>query len=254
MPNSMNTMQGCCCDEECDCETGGPTVDFSYEQTDDDPCTIDLFDESTDGTCGEIVSWSWRLNDVEFSTSQNPTGVEVEDGDEITLVVVDSSGCTDEAVMVIACETLYDCEVCADEPLPGTVELTADWLAEPLPASGCDDCTWINGPHTLDWSGGCTWTKEITPVDCEAYYDPPIIPDKPYWTVAIINNAGSIEVVATFTVFGGGTVTYKKVLGADPQDCRGTHVLTAVDYDGATVPCLTGDGFEPYTNQLTVVI
>jgi hypothetical protein len=96
----------CCCVE---CVEGEePTAGFSYEQTDDDPCTIDLFDESTvhaNCTDGTIVEWKWYLNaeTTPFSTSQNPTGVEVTDGDDIRLWVRDSCGCTDEVVMAIAC-------------------------------------------------------------------------------------------------------------------------------------------------------
>lgn len=106
--------EDCCCEENCCSEEGGPpTADFSYTQTGTSPCVISLHNESTAGTCGEIVSWEWFLNDDEepFSTDENPTGVEVTSGDDITLVATDSEGCTDSVVMEISC-VVATCGTC----------------------------------------------------------------------------------------------------------------------------------------------
>lgn len=113
--------EDCCCEEPCDCEAEGaaPTAALSYEQTDDDPCTLDLFDESTAGTCGDIVAWRWLKNGVEVSTAQNPTGITYADGDDFTLEVTDSEGCTDSAVMEVECA-----DVCCGCVLPEHPVLT----------------------------------------------------------------------------------------------------------------------------------
>jgi hypothetical protein len=100
--------------EDCCCvvciEGEEPTADYSYQQTDDDPCTFDLFDESTvHANCeGSIVSRAWYKNaeTTPFSTDQNPTGVALDDGDDVRLVVTDSCGCTDEVVGAVECVPL----------------------------------------------------------------------------------------------------------------------------------------------------
>lgn len=103
-------MDADCCCNPCDCETDGPTAAFSFAQTNDDPCTVDLSDESVAGACGSIVAWEWYMGeDTEpFSTSQNPTGVVITSGPiDITLIVRDSYGCEDSVVMEVGC---CDCE------------------------------------------------------------------------------------------------------------------------------------------------
>lgn len=107
MANKMATMQGCCCEEEC-ISGNEPTAAISYIQTEDTPCTINLFDESTvHANCvgGTIVEWKWYKNAdlTPFSTAQNPTGVTLSSGDDIRLWVKDSCGCTDEVVTTPAC-------------------------------------------------------------------------------------------------------------------------------------------------------
>lgn len=140
----------CCCSE---CVEGEePTAGFSYEQTDDDPCTIDLLDESTvHANCeGEIVEWKWYLNEetTPFSTSQNPTGVEVTDGDDIRLWVKDSCGCTDEVVMEIVCEdwTPVTCGS-INFTLPPTMTAVFPSVTDP---GGCTQCATRGGSRVLD--------------------------------------------------------------------------------------------------------
>lgn len=213
MPNSMNTMQGCCCDDCCDDEGGPPTADFSYEQTDDDPCTIDLFDESTDGTCGEIVSWSWKLNDVEFSTSQNPTGVEVEDGDEITLEVIDSSGCTDSAVMVIECDDLSACEFCSDM-LPSTCSVTPDFDDPVGPTCACPGAS---QEWTATLQGICGGDVVYTGGICGG-------------DMRIIITIDATHIYARFE-FAGNVIVFRTTHTSGTA-CRGTYNLTPFSESG----------------------
>lgn len=121
-----------CCGPSCCDEPGGPpTADFSYAQVGKNPCRVDFTDESTPGTCGSIVSYSWKKNGVEFSTASDPTNVTVATGDDIQLTVTDASGCTDDVVMEIVCVPCEEPGLCAgpdndgcDEPLPASVQVT----------------------------------------------------------------------------------------------------------------------------------
>lgn len=140
----------CCCEG---CVPGEePTASFTYEQTSDDPCTINLFDESTlHPNCdGEIVAWKWYLNDdlTPFSTDQNPTGIVLEDGDEIRLWVKDSCGCTDEVIGAIDCVPMRGCEgVC--EPMPDFVTIIPTGSSFP-----CDGSRVLSGDFApCNWSG-----------------------------------------------------------------------------------------------------
>jgi PKD repeat protein len=96
---------GCCCASCCEDVGGPPTADFSYTQTDADPCCFSFTDLSTAGTCGSIVSYSWDFGDGDTSTSENPTHCyDAEDAGpwDVTLTVTDASGCTDSVVTQIA--------------------------------------------------------------------------------------------------------------------------------------------------------
>jgi hypothetical protein len=157
----------CCCDNCCNDPGGPPTADISYEQTADTPdCKINLFDESVAGTCGEIVSWAWTLNGSPLSTSQNPTNITVETGDEIGLTVTDSYGCTDSVVGEVTCEAPSDtCCQCYPASLPATVSITVDNF---LDFVGIDDCseafnqTFSDIPLIDPGSSLCQWQKEFT--------------------------------------------------------------------------------------------
>lgn len=148
--------EDCCCG--CNCETGGPEAAFSYEQTATSPCTINLFDDSVPGDCGEIVAWSWKVNGVEVSTDQNPTGITVEDGDDVELTVTDTSGCNDAAVGSIVCGV--SCANCPDF-LPPTCTMQLSGYDK---ADGSGPCTVINTTHTLNRLGGnsCRYEKDVT--------------------------------------------------------------------------------------------
>jgi hypothetical protein len=127
-PIYMRSEECCCC---CDKLGGPPTAGFSYAQTSGNisACVLSFTDESVAGTCGAISSWRWLKNGVEFSTSQNPTGVSVDDGDEITLEVTDAAGCKDSAVMIIDCEASC-CDVVGGPP-------TADFSYTQIATSPC---------------------------------------------------------------------------------------------------------------------
>ena len=149
--------ENCCC---CDCNApgGSPTAAFSYEQTGDDPCELNLFDESTEGNCGTITSWRWLKNGAEISTSQNPTGVSYADGDDITLEVTDSAGCTDSAVMEVRCY-----EYCCGCALPDEMTLTFSGCTFPT-SDPTRRCFCTAGVNTInaDLTGGVS--------DCERVF------------------------------------------------------------------------------------
>lgn len=153
------------CDDCCEEPGGPPTADFSYTQVDDDPCLINLHDESTAGSCGEIVAWAWFLNAgaEPFSTDQNPTNVEVTTGDDITLVVTDAAGCEDDATMEIVCETPdNNCCECYPSTLPATVSITVSGYRD---FAGIDDCyealdrTFADIPLINAGESLCQWQK-----------------------------------------------------------------------------------------------
>jgi hypothetical protein len=153
----MGCLEGCEC-EECT-EGEEPDASFSYEQTDDDPCTIDLFDESTvhENCDGEIVEWKWYLNEetTPFSTSQNPTDVEVEDGDDIRLWVKDSCGCTDEVVMAIVCVELQ-VKSCSTHSFILPTYMTVDFPA--VTNGTCGTCAGNGGSRILKLSNATVGT------------------------------------------------------------------------------------------------
>lgn len=158
------------CDDCCEEPGGPPTADFSYTQVDDSPCKINLHDESTAGSCGDIVSWEWFLNaeTTPFSTAQNPTNVTVSGGDDITLVVTDAYGCEDSVVMEILCETpSVPCCECYPASLPATVSITVSGFRD---FAGIDDCfealdRTFSGIPLIDAGASlCEWEKVFTVV------------------------------------------------------------------------------------------
>jgi hypothetical protein len=217
-----NADDCCCCD--CEAEGASPTADFSYYQTDDDPCTIDLTDESTAGTCGEIVQWRWYVNGVLVSSSQNPTGIEVEDGDDVTLEVTDSAGCTDSVVMEINCVefSVTNCLCCPDD-IPATVTVTmSGWSTNTC----INSCTPLNGVHVLSYTatvgGQCGFMKLLAEDGCQPTVEFQILAD-----VCIVDEL-AVQVNYTST----GAIEYRKELTGP---CRGTHVLDAISVGAA--PC-----------------
>lgn len=213
---------GCCC---CDCETEGPTADFSYQQTDDSPCEISLYDESVEGECGVIVSWRWLKNGVQFSTSQNPTGITVTNGDDITLEVTDYAGCTDSVVMEIACVAFKTCGCCSDL-IPPSVVVTSSGFSNDV--SCLTDCTALNGvfvvPYLLTSGGVCTYLLTLAQTQCDGSGSLMNI-------IVRICVSGKIQVSMNPYTF----TNYLYEIAPPAGVCRGTHTLTlsasvGVDY------------------------
>lgn len=162
--------EDCCCEETpscCEQEGGPPTADFSFTQTDDDPCTFQFTDESVPGDCGSIVAWLWDFGDGgSTSTEQNPsfsyTDALPEEGAgpwDVTLTVTDINGCTDSVVMSVDCEDMFvDCAPCTDR-IPVTVQVAlSGWGYQtfPDPAVSLPE---YNTTHTLTHIGSCVWEK-----------------------------------------------------------------------------------------------
>lgn len=96
----------CCC-----CENDGPTANFSYMQTDNDPCCFEFTNTSSPGACGD-VSYLWDFGDGDTSTSENPSHCYDGAGPwDVTLTVTDTFGCADAAVGEVMCA---DAEACVE--------------------------------------------------------------------------------------------------------------------------------------------
>ena len=117
---------------------------------------MDLIDESVAGSCGTITSWRWLKNGAEVSTSQNPTGVSYADGDDITLEVTDSAGCTDSVVMEVRCY-----EYCCGCAIPDEVQLTFSGCTFPS-SNPAQRCICLDG-----MSGAIDVTMTTNTSDCE---------------------------------------------------------------------------------------
>ena len=215
-------MIECCCDNCCDEVGGPPNAAFSYEQTSDDPCTINLHDESTPGTCGSIISYSWKKNGVEFSTASDPTGVVAADGDDIELTVADVAGCTDAAVMEIDCVSGMSCQHCP-ELVPETASAT---LAIPAQL-GCD-CVGLNG-RSFDLVAGspevesCCWDGDE---GAGAYCGD----GNEYADCRVCITETAIIANVSYLVTGPPT-NMAFSLARDPEDsCRGTFVLPRIPW------------------------
>lgn len=167
--------EDCCC-EDCCAEPGGPPTaafTWTHDNTDAGTCQVDLVNQSTQGTCGNIVAYSWLKNGVLFSTSSNPTNVSVSDGDIIKLIATDTAGCTGEVEHEITCAG--DC--CGGEVMPSQVVLDLATNSNVSENAGADDCTGdecllLNSLHTLDYVGGsgnnCLWRKTGSIATCNA--------------------------------------------------------------------------------------
>lgn len=209
----------CCCQK---CTEGEePTAGFSYEQTDDDPCTVDLFDESTvHGNCdGEIVQWKWYLNDEEepFSTAQNPTGIVVEDGDEVRLWVKDACGCTDEVVMEILCiePVAFNCSAKTYIfPSKMTVDFGAVGSYNDSDNGGCDTCDPIGGVWTLPLIGITACGASLVN-RCTIYYESSLIPngcgtgDVRYGLQFFVPCTGTAAIIVIANIQGAPAVSYQ---------------------------------------------
>lgn len=221
---------GCCC-----CPPGqDPIADFSYTQTGDEPCVISLTDESTvhENCDGSIVAWKWKKNGVQFSTSQNPTGIEVESGDEIALEVRDSCGCKDEVVSSITCVSWTPCADCPEDTLPDqiTVSLTLTTRANEC---HCDAILDLN-PFTLDRLSDCEW-EVFYPGESTDCINPPAFGNRACVRDLRLNvtlSATSINLAVTFfTQINNCATLYTTVainfsVSRSSSDlCLGTHSL-----------------------------
>lgn len=235
----------CCCEPPCDCETDGPVADFSYEQTDDDPCLFDFTDDSTPGACGAIVGWQWFANGIPFSTDQNPTGIDLEDVTgspgpwDITLTVTDENDCTDTALLE-ELECGLRCGNCiVDDFLPGFLTITFPTLPN---VSRCG-CAWISGgTFVLPWNGpgaGDCQSYNLTINDCS--------PDT--LTISVNHNSSATQVTVSGSNLGGVPITWNATRAT--SSCRGTFSVPGV----TTFPSSAGCGVVFGTaGNVTVVV
>lgn len=153
---------GCCC-ATCD-PANKPMADFSYEQIDDDPCTITLSDDSTvhENCEGSIVERKWYKNGVQFSTASNPT-VEVEDGDVIRLWVKDACGCTDDVEGEIECEEFHTCANCPPGPKITTITAVVNGATHLLVCF----CDAVDGKVFTLGGSQCQWGGDLLLPPCQ---------------------------------------------------------------------------------------
>lgn len=211
-------LTGCCCSDCCEEVGGPPTADFSYTQTDADPCCFSFTDLSTAGTCGSIVSGRWLVDGVEFSTATNPT--ECFDGAgpwNVTREVTDASGCTDSVVMEVTCQP-NPCDCCDEEFLPETATVTIGGFAESVPPNDCDACSSINGAHTV--------TSDLTGIICQYQKIFNISPCRDGFSTQVTITLSFCAVVdkwrVTIVLAGGQTDYWEKDALAS---CRGSHTF-----------------------------
>jgi hypothetical protein len=236
----------CECCGYCNCELPGasPTADLSYNLVDDDPCTINLADESEAGTCGEIVDWKWYKNGVLFSSAQNPTGILVDDGDEITLVVADVSGCFDSATMEVHCDS-FICDYCSDSPVPSTVFGTLTLNPATYLPTDCR-CTNLHGLSfsCVQEAGSCCWDSGEQGAFCPRSFFGVIHYRWARMRVCInedvVGKYITADVTSDYAGIGGGAnyiqLSFKKYIGA--EGCRGARTLERIYPPGVATACM----------------
>jgi hypothetical protein len=222
----------CCC---CDCETDGPQASFDYEVTNNDPCTFDFTSSVlTSEACGDIVSYLWEVDDVEFSTAANPTAEEFAgDGPwTVRLTVVDENGCEDVVEGDVFCylPPPSGCNDCTDGTIPGFVTLVVSGFTD----GTCDTCSEMNGTHILafdDYATGllcCRYQKFFSTL-C----DPPGGAPKG-WIAQITCSYDPLGPTAAFNAMvvngnwdnalGGASAQWFKAWPTE-DECIGTHTL-----------------------------
>lgn len=222
---------GCCCGNCCLEPGGPPTADFSYSQSDNDPCCFTFTNSSTIGSCGSIVSYLWDFGDGETSTSTNPTHCyDAEDAGpwNVTLTVTDTSGCEDSAVMEVLCSP-NPCECCDEEFLPLTALVTISGTTENVVRNDCDACPSINGTHTL--------TSSLTGVFC--HYQ------KVFSISTCRGGATNVTLTLVFCQFVGNWRVTQVIDGGQTDyweldalsNCRGTHAFNLVFSGGIDRVC-----------------
>lgn len=228
----------CCCDDCCEESGGPPTAAFSYIVTDDSPLKIDLNDESTAGTCGEIVAWRWLVNGVEVSTAQNPTGIEVDASDDITLEITDAEGCEDEVTETLA--IVVDCTefsaLVADFP---DIDWGMSMTAAFVDASIDCDCDLIPSTETVPYFGSNLWNKNRDDGGCFANSV------SSQYNVLITCSGGVVSIRATISTgvaSGGGLSSFYRwtktiALPASVSQIIAPHTLTATFTAGDPLRC-----------------
>ena len=201
----------------CVCETEEePVADFSYEQTDGDPCCFEFTDESV-ATCPErtISEWLWDFGDGNTSTAQNPTHCYTGDGPwDVTLTVTDSAGCESEpVVMEVVCYPPSN-GCCTQLPfLPPTVTVILPTPSTPIATCYCPS---LPGSHVLNQTapGSCLYEKSFSCDDGGTM--------RTITIQAVISNSRSIRILAV-----PGLSPFQSPEWDDTLDCsRGTFVLT----------------------------
>jgi hypothetical protein len=153
----------------CECLSTDVVADFSYEQTDADPCCFQFTDESVANCPGRtIVEWLWDFGDGTTSTLQNPTkcyaGSFPSGPWNVTLTATDSAGCSDAVLMSVACQDGEVDDCCGDtEFLPATCTVVLSGFGNTGLCSQC--ATQLNTSHTVPLVGvafPCNYVKDWT--------------------------------------------------------------------------------------------
>jgi PKD repeat protein len=255
------------CDCCCDCETGGPTADFTSSQSSADPegnaCCVQFTDTSTAGECGEIVSWLWDFGDENTSTEQNPEHCYTGAGPwTATLTVTDAKGCTHEVEHEVTCpcncatdgpEANFSFEQTDHTPCcidffdestsdPDCGALTYEWDfgdGNTSTDQNPSHCYASAGPWsvtlTVTNAKGCSDSvvgpvKCITPCFCCNEYPPPTATA----TISGFSNANNPSCVACADINGTYTLYNQHYLfsGGDPCEYRDSKTGGACTIDG----------------------
>lgn len=218
--------------ECCNCSTDGPEADFTFSQTNDDPCCFAFTNTSTPGACGAIVSYAWDFGDGNSSTEANPTHCYSGEGPwDVTLTVTDASGCFDIVEYEVICGEEHEC--CDGFFSPPSVTVI---LPNPTAPQDICYCNPLPGSHTLNRRGDdpCVYEKVFT---CDV--------GETTYTMTISANIAVPSV--GFVQFPGGVGNQPQWVGDLEDACTsGSHSLDRVmgapmlfycGYGYATGPC-----------------
>jgi hypothetical protein len=144
----------CCCNQPCDCEAEGASPIAAFTRTFvqvGSMLTLSLTDESTPGTCGDIVSWLYKRDGTTVSTDQNPTGISLPGAGPWTfeLTVTDDAGCTDSVSMVV---TKPPSSTCSTD----TIYMPRAFAIDFGTLSGNPDCDDLSGEKQFDYITSAT--------------------------------------------------------------------------------------------------
>lgn len=241
VPAFKDTGEPLLCDTDEECCVSDCTANFTWEQTDNFPCTIQFTNT------GSGSAFYWDFGDGNDSTDENPEHEYSTDGPYTVTLEVDGGdeggGCEDESIVFCG----FDCPVC-DDALPPEVALTISGFNAGVD-SGCDECEDADGTIILSRSapangcgssGVCSWRLTTGIIGQCRPCSPPGFGSLRNISLrysALLNDdgIGNTRIRATICFIYSssdeelcalGDTTYQKIISGSPSSlCLGTHTL-----------------------------